>query len=115
MPPMLDCGERKDVDSLSLSLAAAGGAAPLAGSRRRLLGKSRRKAAGLLIDAHRVLVPRPGRDMLLMVPLSLRVGFSLCSRRRPAIVVKQTYPRVGAVSQLAAATACGDVASGVRH
>ena len=70
-------------------------------------------AWGLPVDAHRVPVPRPGpRDKLLMVPLSLRVGFSLCERSS-AGCVKQTYLRLGAVSQLAAATTCGHVASGL--
>ena len=77
---------------------------------------SRGAAAGVLVDAHRVPVPRPGR---------VGVGYLNVGRAdalvsslvlvRPAGGVKQTYPRVGAVLQLAAATACGTRASGLRH
>ena len=70
---------------------------------KRLASRSMRTACRCLVL---------GRATLLMVPLSLRVGFSLCERR-PAVGVKQTYPRVGAVLQLAAATTFGHVASGL--
>ena len=99
---------RATLDSLSLGLAAVGGL-PLgpgrgdgcSGSRgaRRLASWSMRTAYRCLVLAALALVTLMGRE-------SRRVGF-ISSLLRPAEGVKQTYPRVGAVSHLAAATTCG--------